>query len=116
MKKTLSTYDIAEKLIQDTNANWSRAGAFALAQYLEEYEESTGEELELDIVAIRCDYSEYESLQKWAHDYFSNAWQEMGFDESEEIDDDEFDEKIREYIQDNCQLIEFDGGIIVSSF
>ena len=40
----------------------------------------------------------------------------MGFDETEEIDDDEFDEKIREYIQDNAQLIEFDGGVIVSSF
>jgi hypothetical protein len=33
-----------------------------------------------------------------------------------EADEDELDEKIREYINDRGQLIEFDGGIIVSSF
>ena len=116
MKKTLTQYDIAEELMNDLNANWTRAGAFALAEYFEQIEMDTNEELDFDAVAIRCDFSQYESLQDWAHDYFSNAWQEMGFDESEEIDDDDFDEKIREYIQDNGQLIEFNGGIIVSSF
>ena len=50
MKKTLTTYDIADALCQDENANWSRAGAFALAEWLEEMEESTGEETELDVV------------------------------------------------------------------
>ena len=102
--------------MQDDNANWSRAGAFALAEYFEQLEDDLGESIEFDRVAIRCDFSQYESLQDWAHDYFSNAKEEMGFDETEEIDDDEFDEKIREYIQDNAQLIEFDGGVIVSSF
>ena len=116
MKKTLTQYDIAEELMNDINAAWTRAGAFALAEYFEQIEMDTNEELDFDAVAIRCDFSQYESLQDWAHDYFSNAWQEMGFDESEEIDDDDFDEKIREYIQDNGQLIEFNGGIIVSSF
>jgi hypothetical protein len=29
---------------------------YAMAQYLEEYEECTGEELELDPIAIRCEY------------------------------------------------------------
>jgi hypothetical protein len=66
MKKTLTTYDIANELIQDSNANWSRAGAFALAEYLQELEEDTGEEMEMDVVAIRCDYSEYSSLEEWA--------------------------------------------------
>jgi hypothetical protein len=102
--------------MQDDNANWTRAGAFALAEYLQELEEDAGEEMEMDVVAIRCDFSQYDSLQDWAHDYFSNAKEEMGFDETEDIDDEEFDEKIREYIQDNGQLIEFEGGIIVSSF
>jgi len=116
MKMTLSTYQIADALKNDTCAGWSYNGSLALAEHLEEYEESTGEEIELDVCAIRCDFSEWDSLQDWAHDYFSNAWQEMGFDESEEVNDDEFDDKIREYIQDHGQLIEFDGGVIVSSF
>ena len=116
MKNTLSTHEAYEILMNDTNAAWTRAGAFALVEYLEQLEDDLGETLEFCAVAIRCDFSQYESLQEWAHDYFSNAWQELGFDETEEIDEDDFDEKIREYIQDHGQLIEFDGGVIVSSF
>ena len=118
MKMTLNTYQIADALKNDTCASWSYNGSLALAEHLEEYEDrSTGEEMELDVVAIRCDFSEYSSLLEWAQDYFSNALQELGFDETEENDDDEVDDKIREYINDHGQLlIEFEGGIIVSSF
>lgn len=116
MKTTLSTTEAAEILIADTYARWSRSGAFALVEYLEDLEESTGEEIEFDRVAIRCDFSEYSSLKEWAEDYFWNPWKDLGFDETQEIQDEGFDEKAREYIQDHGTLIEFDGGIIVSSF
>jgi len=114
MKTTLSTYEIADALLNDSNANWSRAGALALAQYLEEWEESTGEEMELDVVAIRCDFSEWSSLQEWAEDYFVNWRDDLGIQEGDA--EEEIDEKIREYIIDHGTLIEFDGGIIVASF
>jgi hypothetical protein len=124
MKLTLTIDEIANQLLQDQYAGWSRAGAFALAEYLEEYEDSTGEELELDVVAIRCDFSEYSSLEDFAVEYFSNSKQaadELGLELEEDgetwaHDEDEVTEAIRDYIQDNRQLIEFDGGIIVSSF
>jgi hypothetical protein len=116
MKKTLTQYEIAHELMQDDNANWSRAGAFALAEYFEQLEEDLGENIEFDAVAIRCDFSEYESLQDWAHDYFTDAVEEMGFTQTEEIDDNDFNEKIREYVQYHGQLIEFNGGVIVSQF
>jgi len=124
MKKTLTTYDIAHELLADEYASWSYAGAFALAEHLEEYEESCGEELEMDVVAIRCDFSEYSSLQEWADEYFSDAQQAadtlnltLNMDgESFEDDDDEMEEMIRKHINDNGTLIEFDGGVIVSSF
>lgn len=124
MKMTLTTYLIADALKSDDNANWSRAGAMALANYFEELEADTGEEMELDIVAIRCDFSEYSSLQEWASEYFSDDKQAadalgltMDMDgETPQEDDDEIDEKIRQHIQDNGQIIEFGGGIIVSSF
>ena len=114
MKTTLSTPEAADILFNDKNANWSYAGARALAEYLEEYEESTGEELQFDYVAIRCDFAEYASLQDWANDYFSGDWREEV--EATDCEDEETDEKIREYIQGHGQLIEFDGGVIVSSF
>lgn len=125
MKKTLTTSDIAHCLLQDENANWSYNGAFALAEYLEEYEDSTGETLEFDRVAIRCDYSQYDSLEEWADEYFGGHYQTvanaLGLDVDMsgvefEQDEKEVSQAIREYIQDHGQLIEFDGGIIVSSF
>jgi len=109
MKKTLSTWEAADMLYNDENANWSRAGSLALAEHLEEYEESTGEDIELDVVAIRCDFAEYDSLLDWADDYGADLY------ESPECDD-KRDEMIKEYIQDRGFLIEFNGGIIVSSF
>jgi hypothetical protein len=104
--------------MNDKNANWSRAGAFALAEFLEEYEESTGLELEMDVVAIRCDFSEYSSLIDWATDYFCQWRADLNINEDLEEDSDleEIEEIIREYIEYNGQLIEFNGGIIVSSF
>ena len=125
MKKTLTTYDIANELMQDDNANWSRAGAFALAEYFEQYKDDCGEDIELDVVAIRCDFSEYSSLESWADEYFGGDAQTvadaLGLDVDMsgvefEQDEEEVQDVIREYIQDNGQLIEFDGGIIVSSF
>lgn len=138
---TLSTNQIATELKNDTCARWSWAGAFALAEYLEELEDSTGEEMELDTCAIRCDFSEYDSLQEWAADYFAGDWREQVGADMEEIseilaDADKLeaageiadasqtrehangilDSAIREYIQDHGQLIEFDGGVIVSNF
>jgi hypothetical protein len=120
MKKTLTTYDIAHELIDDENANWSRAGAFALAQYLEELEESTGEEMEFDHVAIRCDFSEYADLETWLSEYYGRpipaAYESAGIDLDGEEDEEEKEELIRSHVQDHGTLIEFDGGIIVSSF
>jgi hypothetical protein len=118
MKQTLTTSEAADILFADKNAGWSYAGARALVEHLEVLEEDTGEEMELDFVAIRCDYSEHESLQRWAEDYFGTPLAEWADKIGVETtaDDDALDDAIREYIQDRGTLIEFDGGIIVLSF
>jgi len=97
----------------DENAAWSMAGAFALVEYLEQIEDNCGAEIEFDRVAIRCDYSEHESLQEWARCYFTDDQLIDGYFSK---NDDDHEENIREYILDYAQLIEFDGGIIVSEF
>jgi hypothetical protein len=113
MKKILNTYDIANELLSDENADWSRAGAFALAEYLEQVEEGCGTEIEFDRVALRCEYSEYESLQEWAQFFLSRQELADGYFSEE---DENHEENIRDYIRDRGQLIEFEGGIIVSEF
>ena len=47
--------------------NFSYDGKKALFDYLEEYEESTGEQIEFDMVAICCEYSEYTNLAQTTH-------------------------------------------------
>jgi hypothetical protein len=104
MIETLSTYDIANRLLQDSNANWSRPGAFALAEYLQSVEDDTGEQMEFDAVAIRCDWSEYPSAVD-AHNTITH-----GHDLTED------DEEIAlERLREVGEVIEFDGGVIISN-
>jgi len=117
MKETLSTYEVAQRLLADEHANWSWAGAQALAEYLEELEADMDVEIEFDRVAIRCDFAQYDSLVDWMREYWrdlDNAFDAL--DHHAEDGDDELEERIRDYINDHGTLIEFDGGIIVNSF
>jgi hypothetical protein len=102
---TLSTYDIANRLLQDSNACWTRSGAFALAEYLQSIEEDTGEQMEFDACAIRCDFAEYPSAVE--------AHNDMSTGEDNLTEDDE--ETALEWLRDNGSVIVFDGGVIVSN-
>ena len=126
MKITLSTNHAAHLLASDEYGGWSYSGATALVEYLEELEDGTGEEIEFETVALRCEYSEYENLQSWFSDYYGGksikeSFKAAGIEieglwvEGEE-DEEEIDDLIRSFVQDRGQLIEFSGGIIVSSF
>ena len=48
---------------------FSYEGLSALFDYLEEMEESTGEELEFDPVALCCEYSEYDTFEEFQEEY-----------------------------------------------
>ena len=72
---------------------FSYKGLIALYDYLEQYEEDTGEQIELDVIAICCEYAEYESLEEFQEDYGDDY---QSIDEIEQvttvipIDDDGF--------------------------
>jgi len=70
MKQTINKYAF-ERAFKDADRadNFSRAGLNALFDYFEDYEQSTGEEIELDVVAICCDYCEYDSAPEAASEY-----------------------------------------------
>jgi len=100
---TLQTHEIVNRLLADSGNCWTRAGAFALAHHLQEWEENTGEQMEYDAVAIRCDWSQYPSAVEAYNDTSS---------EDELSEDDE--KKAMEWLRDNGEVIEFDGGVIIS--
>lgn len=76
----------------------------ALAEYLEQYEEDTGEALELDPIALRCEFSPYtyaEAEYNWCIDT-------AGAESVEELR-----EMIMNYLQDHTTVIEVSDNLLI---
>lgn len=70
MIKTINFQEFVNEFkTMNRDNNFSYEGKKALFDYLEEYEESTGEKVELDIIALCCEYTEYESLRSLQESY-----------------------------------------------
>ena len=94
--------------IDAMGGRFSRDGASALFDFLEELEEGT-EGRELDAVAIKCDFSEYPSATEAART-------QGGFFEIVGEDAKDGEAAALEWLQDRASVIEFDGGVIVQNF
>lgn len=71
MIDTVNKYDFIDRFrSSDSYANnFSYEGLSALFDYLEDYEDSTGEPLEFDLVMLCCDFTEYENFQEIRDNY-----------------------------------------------
>ena len=69
MKQTITEAYFVDQIVGDEYNNMSMEGARALFEYLEDMEEDGGGEMEFDIVALRCEYSEYKNIAEIAHEY-----------------------------------------------
>lgn len=56
MKQTLDTNQAVQALLCDHYADWTHAEAKAIVEYYEELESDLDQEIELDAVAIRCEW------------------------------------------------------------
>ena len=94
MKMTVDYHDF-ERAFTDFSRrdNFSNHGLRALFEYLEEYEQDTGEEIELDVVALCCEYSE-EPLEDVLKNYSLQDLEEL---------------------RDNTSVVDFDAktGLVV---
>ena len=70
MKKTINFYDFERAFIHMGRENqFTYKGKQALFNELEEYEEATGEQIELDIIGLCCDYTEFKNLEEFQKNY-----------------------------------------------
>ena len=70
MKRTVNVYDFRQAFKDSGRAeNFSYAGLGALFEYLVSLEEDTGEEMELDVIGICCEFYEYEDLKEFQENY-----------------------------------------------
>jgi len=60
----LRTSDVTHRLYDNKDNGFSYEGAKALAEYLEQWEEDENIPQEFDQVAIRCNWSEYETAKE----------------------------------------------------
>jgi|688.fasta_scaffold03608_13 hypothetical protein len=79
----------------------------SLFDYMEQMEQDTGEEIELDVIALCCDYS-VDSVEDIASSYSIDI---------EGMDDDEAREAVLDYLNDNTTVIDEDcnGQILYCS-
>ena len=71
MKQYISKYHFTDWFLSsDTyKNNFSYEGLHSLFDYLEQFEEDMGKEIEFDPVAICCEYSEYENFEEIKNNY-----------------------------------------------
>lgn len=61
IKQTVSESHFIDTLMSDEYASWTYGAAQALFEYYEQLSEDIGEDIELDRVAIRCEWSQHPS-------------------------------------------------------
>jgi len=116
MKQNVSedTFISTFKQNQSYKNNFSYEGLRVLYNYLEQYENDIGEELEFDLISLCCDYNEYEDLKEFLNDYPSDI------DKKDYDDLDDYKQAIEEEINDNTQLIklgdDLDEGFIIQAY
>jgi hypothetical protein len=97
MKTTIDFSDFREAFRNhDRDNSYTREGLMMLFEYFEQYEEETGQEIELDVIAICCDYDE-------------NHWEDIAdnyrIDLTDCEDEDDKIEAVRDYLTDNTSLV-----------
>lgn len=133
MKHTLSPGEVADRLYADKSGGWSYEGAKVLADYLCNEDD---EDREFNVVDIRCEFSEYDSLVDLVKDIGGPEWYDLvGLDVEIDEDDpdtldavrvmsdqvadmvenypDEVDDTIRSWLNKEGRFfIEFHSGVI----
>jgi len=100
MINKINKYSFRQAFIDMGRQNqFSYDGINNLLKYFEEYEDSTGEQIELDVIAICCDFTEYEDLKEFHNEYSKEEYPNI------------------DTLMDYTQVIENnDGSFIIQNF
>lgn len=114
MKEYVSIYTFRDRFLQsDTYKNaFTYEGLTALYEYLEDLEQSTGEDIEFDMVALCCEYSEYDSAKEAAEAYNGAV------EENKDFDDEDKENAAIAWLENQTQVIPVGdtGRVIIQQF
>lgn len=115
MKTTITEIDFHQAFFDmNRSNNFSYEARKALFDFFEELEEDSGQEIELDVISICCDFAEYENAKQALDDH--GFFDFLDEEEINELDDPEIEEKCLERLRDETLVLEFDGGIVIQAF
>lgn len=80
--------------------NFSYDGLRILFDYLEDFEDSTGETIQLDVIALCCDYVEY-------------SWGDVVREYSIRVDDDDMQETVLAFLERNTSVCGYNNDVVV---
>ena len=108
---TLDKHDFADAFKRyNRQDQFSSEGFEVLFDYLENLSEDTGESIELDAVALCCDYYE-SSIQELIDNY------NIDLSEVDEDDPDSIIEVVREYLEENTSVCgQVSNGFVYAAF
>lgn len=108
MKTSVDGYSFRRAFNDLRPDNFTCQGLNILFDYFEALEDDLGEEIDFDVIAICCDYSE-DTIDEIANNY--------SIDLSECEDDDEKRDAVRSYLEDNTAICgETDAGFVYACF
>ena len=103
MYKTISEYEFRQAFKDMDRDNYSYDGYTALYEFLDEICSSDDKGFELDVIAICCDFTEYENLKEFQSEYYDD----VAGDKFETIEE----------IEEETIVIKLDnGGFIIQVF
>ena len=69
MKIVINEHAFVDAFMKCRPNQFTYEGLTALFEHLEEFEDATGEEIELDVIGLCCEYCEYDSLKEFQANY-----------------------------------------------
>ena len=91
--QTVNKSQFIDNLLADDYASWTYEDAGALFDYYEQFSDDMGEDVELDRVALRCEWTRADSIDEVIEEY----------DDINSLED----------LQDQTQVIEHLGGVLL---
>ena len=105
MKQTVDFYSFRSEFERMRPTNFSYAGLCALWDHFEQYEDDCGVEVELDVIAICCDYSE---------EHYTDIAENYEIELPDTTDEQEKIDAVVEYLNNHTYCVaETENGCIV---
>jgi hypothetical protein len=111
MKVTLNQNEFVNRFLAVRPKQFSFPALVALFDFLDQEEQDLGEEQELDVIAICCEWQEYASAVEAAEAF---GWEDPTPEGGER--DSTAERAALEYLQDETAVIELSSGVLVRDF